>query len=73
MDKIKIWFDQKRKLVAFYNASHKCLDVFLDGQDIRAELYDGESLIEKHVLKRSEFNLEDVAATLKDGNLSRFS
>ncbi len=72
MNEIKIWLDQKRKLIAFYDASQKCLDIFLDGQDIRAELYDGENLIEKRVLKRSEFNLEDVAATLKDKSLSRF-
>ena len=72
MEEIKIWFDQERKLIAFYDTSHKCLDVFLDGQDIRAELYDGENLIEKHVLKRSEFNFEDVAATLKDKSLNKF-
>lgn len=73
MEGIKIWLDQKRKLVAFFDASQKCLDIFFDGLEIRAELYDGENLIEKRVLKRSEFNIEDVAATLKNKNLSRFS
>ena len=69
-DLMKIWFDPEKKVVAFFDENHRCLDIYLKEKTLKAGLYDGDELVQEGPLISAEISFEDVKVVLRNKSLN---
>ena len=67
---MKIWFDPEKKVVAFFDENHRCLDIYLNEKTLKAELYDGDELVQEGPLIGAEISFENVKVVLRNKSLN---